>query len=136
MKYKVKCSCGHEIIIDVFGKREDHAAEIWFRENNLCPDCFTLALGKQSYTKNLPKLNGSFKQIRWAMQLREKHIDALKCAYAASHEKDDYFMLLQFVSKLTEAKDFIDAEFADTSLAYHYSLLYKDMYDKLVNSMN
>ena len=75
MKYKIICSCGHEIIIDVYGETLKHEKKLLFYRENECPDCLIRSLEKQEFMKSLPSLVGSDKQIRWALQLREKHID-------------------------------------------------------------
>lgn len=77
MKYKIICSCGHEIIIDVYGETLKHEKKLLFYRENECPDCLIRSLEKQEFMKSLPSLVGSDKQIRWALQLREKHIDLL-----------------------------------------------------------
>lgn len=58
--------------------------------------------------KSLPSLVGSNKQIRWALQLREKHIDLLKRSYEESCCNDELLWLIFFVAKLTDASSFIN----------------------------
>lgn len=65
------------------------------------------------------------KQIRWALQLREKHIDLLKRSYEESCCNDELLWLIFFVAKLTDASSFINAEMSDSSILGFYSNLYR-----------
>ena len=125
MKYKITCSCGHEIIIDVYGETLKHEKKLLFYRENECPDCLIRSLEKQEFMKSLPSLVGSDKQIRWAMQLREKHIDLLKRSYLESRGNDGLLWLMLFVTKLTEASFFINAEMSGGSILGFYSNLYR-----------
>lgn len=125
MKYKVTCSCGHDIIIDVYGETLKHEKKLLFYCENECPDCLIRSLEKQEFMKSLPSLVGSDKQVRWAMQLREKHIDLLKRSYLESRGNDELLWLMLFVTKLTEASSFINAEMSGSSILGFYSNLYR-----------
>lgn len=125
MKYKITCSCGHEIIIDVYGETLKHEKKLLFYRENECPDCLIRSLEKQEFMKSLPSLVGSDKQIRWAMQLREKHIVLLKRSYLESRGNDELLWLMLFVTKLTEASFFINAEMSGGSILVFYSNLYR-----------
>lgn len=125
MKYKITCSCGHEIIIDVYGETLKHEKKLLYYRENECPDCLIRSLEKQEFMKSLPSLVGSDKQVRWAMQLREKHIDLLKRSYLESRGNDQLLWLMLFVTKLTEASSFINAEMSGSSILGFYSNLYR-----------
>lgn len=125
MKYKITCSCGHEIIIDVYGETLKHEKKLLFYRENECPDCLIRSLEKQEFMKSLPSLVGSDKQIRWAMQLREKHIVLLKRSYLESRGNDELLWLMLFVTKLIEASFFINAEMSGGSILGFYSNLYR-----------
>ena len=125
MKYKVTCSCGHEIIIDVYGETLKHEKKLLYYRENECPDCLIRSLEKQESMKSFPALIGSDKQVRWAMQLREKHIDLLKRSYLESRGNDELLWLMLFVTKLTEASFFINAEMSGGSILGFYSNLYR-----------
>ena len=125
MKYKITCSCGHEIIIDVYGETLKHEKKLLYYRENECPDCLIRSLEKQEFMKSLPSLAGSDKQVRWAMQLREKHIDLLKRSYLESRGNDQLLWLMLFVTKLTEASSFINAEMSGSSILGFYSNLYR-----------
>ena len=75
--------------------------------------------------KSLPSLVGSDKQIRWALQLREKHIDLLKRSYLESRGNDELLWLVLFVTNLTEASSFINAEMSGGPILGFYSNLYR-----------
>ena len=124
MKYKVICSCGHEIIIDIYGETLKHEKRLLFYRENECPDCLIRSLEKQESKKSLPVLVGSDKQVRWAMQLREKHLELLKRSYLESRGNDSLLYLMFFVTKLTEASSFINAEMSGDSILGFYSNLY------------
>lgn len=49
MKYKITCSCGHEIIIDVYGETLKHEKKLLFYRENECPDCLIRSLEKQEF---------------------------------------------------------------------------------------
>lgn len=125
MKYKITCSCGHEIIIDVYGETLKHEKKLLYYRKNECPDCLIRSLEKQEFMKSFPALIGSDKQVRWAMQLREKHIDLLKRSYLESRGNDELLWLMLFVTKLTEASCFINAEMSGGSILGFYSNLYR-----------
>lgn len=124
MKYKITCSCGHEIIIDVYGETLKHEKKLLFYRENECPDCLIRSLEKQESKKSLPALVGSDKQVRWAMQLREKHIELLKRSYLESRGNDSLLYLMFFVTKLTKASCFIDAEMSGDLILGFYSNFY------------
>ena len=43
-KYTVKFSCGHEAMIELFGKDADRRRKIaYFEEDGLCPECYAAA---------------------------------------------------------------------------------------------
>lgn len=125
MKYKITCSCGHEIIIDVYGEILTHEKKLIFYRENECPDCLISSLENQESKKSLPALVGSDKQVRWALQLREKHIDLLKRSYVESRDNDELLWLIFFVTKLTDASSFINAEMSDSSILGFYFNLYR-----------
>ena len=83
MKVNITYSCGHEGTIEVFGKAEERERKIkYFEEYGLCPDCYKAE--KQDEEKEfagkheLPKLNGSGKQISWANKIRKELIEAFE----------------------------------------------------------
>lgn len=125
MKYTIKCSCGHERIVEIYGKSKDRESKIKYYESNECPECTIKLLKKQAKEKGLPELQGTEKQINWALSLREKHLELLKKAYYDSQQNPQYLPLIEFVSAQTEAKTFIDTEMGSLSPIKQYIELYK-----------
>lgn len=75
-KYDVKFSCGHEAVVEIYGKAPDRERKIaWYKREGLCPDCYkaeqqSLARERASVW-GLPALEGSPKQIAWAEKIRD-----------------------------------------------------------------
>lgn len=77
-KYNVNFSCGHTEEIQLGGKLDDRYKKIaYFEENGLCYKCYKEKIKKEIEKKSegLPILEGSEKQINWAMKIR---LDAIK----------------------------------------------------------
>lgn len=68
MKYKIICSCGHEIIIDVYGETLTHEKKLLFYRENECPDCLIRSLEKQE-SKNYVFYYLSISYIRLMLSL-------------------------------------------------------------------
>ena len=81
MKYTVTCSCGHEITVDIFGSASDRKTKIkWYEQSAVCPDCCK-AQREASIAdadKDLPKLEGTEKQVAWAGKIRVEMMKANK----------------------------------------------------------
>lgn len=77
-KYNVKFSCGHTEIMQLGGKIEDRYKKIeYFEENGLCKECYSAKMNRQIVmeSEGLPVLEGSEKQITWAMKIRLEKIE-------------------------------------------------------------
>lgn len=86
MKYTVTFSCGHEATVDLFGKTSERERRItWYEKEGICPDCYRkmkederrqadaelAAYADKIETEyNLPKLEGTEKQVAWARKIR------------------------------------------------------------------
>ena len=86
MKYTVTFSCGHEATVDLFGKTSERERRItWYEKEGICPDCYRkmkederrqadaelAAYADKIETEyNLPKLEGTEKQVSWARKIR------------------------------------------------------------------
>ena len=68
MKYKVICSCGHEITIDVYGETLKHEKRLLFYRENECPDYLIRSLEKQK-SKNYVFYYLSISYIRLMLSL-------------------------------------------------------------------
>ena len=84
-KYLITYKCGHEVERQLFGKISDRENYISWTQEQLCPACQRkihhdeVACQRKTYhdealadaaAKGYPKLEGSEKQVAWAMDLR------------------------------------------------------------------
>lgn len=77
-KHTVTRSCGHEEVVELFGKREDRDWRIEnVEEHKLCGECYRKLLDdrnkkalKEAREMGLPELTGTKKQIGWAESIR------------------------------------------------------------------
>ena len=79
-KYTINYACGHTQEIELFGSHKEREERIKYLQENDCPECrkekeYIYAL---SQSASLPKLEGTEKQVRWAMVIRQKWIDRQK----------------------------------------------------------
>src|SRR5690606_36651326 len=81
-KYDVVYSCGHEGVLDLWGKGKQREWKIRSAQFELCPDCREaerdqarkLAI-KEAEELGLPEFKGSEKQAAWAITLRKDLIE-------------------------------------------------------------
>lgn len=85
MKINVKCSCGHEIEVEVFGSADERENKIKWYENHVCSDCYK---AQQTADNGLPALTGTEKQISWAESIRAKRLDEVKALYHQTAERN------------------------------------------------
>ncbi|OUO94828.1 hypothetical protein [Cloacibacillus sp. An23] len=88
-KYTITFSCGHEGVVNLFGKSADREDKIrWYEEHALCPACYEKSLKEarekqQAQLKEraeelgLPELTGTEKQIKWATEIRGNFSDGI-----------------------------------------------------------
>lgn len=84
-KYDVTYKCGHTETVQLYGKIDDRMKKIeWMEQHAVCSECKrkeTEEKHRQEYEKalqqseSLPVLQGSEKQVAWAMTIRQKWID-------------------------------------------------------------
>lgn len=76
MKFTVTHKCGHEVVYQLYGKFEDREHKAAYYETLDCPECRLRRELEQAETNaqadNLPELQGTEKQIAWAMSIRNK----------------------------------------------------------------
>lgn len=110
MKYEVTMSCGHKKTVELFGKTEDREKKIKWLENwGLCSKCREEE--EMEKAKDLPPLTGTEKQVRWAIQIRNKMLDKLTVKDTARYTKEamsQYNHFLDWLKNKTEAKYWID----------------------------
>ena len=77
-KYIVKHTCGHESILQLYGKEKDRRWRIENETTKICWDCQKTQQkqdAENAAEKNgYPELIGSEKQIAWAMTIRAKYL--------------------------------------------------------------
>lgn len=86
MKYDVKFSCGHEGVIELYGKQAERERKIYSAERyGCCPECEARKRAEENKKNSelakaieLPELKGSEKQIAWAETIRMKFVEANK----------------------------------------------------------
>lgn len=114
MKYDVTYSCGHEGVVNLFGKRKDREYRLEYIQKGLCPDCWRAQklneAAEVEEREHLPELSGSEKQIAWARSIRKKLLDELEHLLNKGHVKTERAeVLIEYgFSRKTEAKWWID----------------------------
>lgn len=79
-KYLVTYSCGCQEYVQLYGKMNERDSRLAYLSAKKCPKCYHAELLEEVETKSsgMPKLEGSEKQIAWAMTIRSKMFDAVK----------------------------------------------------------
>lgn len=89
MKYEVKMSCGHTETIQLFGKTADRERRIeWLERYGLCEECKKEKAAEEmrkAEEAGLPELEGSEKQIAWAVKIRNGFMPKAKEALEKSN---------------------------------------------------
>lgn len=102
MKYMITHSCGHTEEVAIFGKNDYRQWRIRTLESEVCSECSKKQAQERMQSLEeeygLPELEGSEKQIDWARRIR-----AAKFA-----EADDDYEVIEYMSKITRAKWWID----------------------------
>lgn len=79
MKYEVTYKCGHTGTVELFGKSADREAKLRWYEQHDCPECYMAAVKAEREERaaelGLAELTGSEKQIKWALDLRNKWVE-------------------------------------------------------------
>lgn len=86
-KYTINHKCGHSEVVELYGKQEDRYRKIEYMESIDCPECRRKAEYERalSLSSELPVLEGSEKQIAWAMSIRQNWIDNAKKYFERNH---------------------------------------------------
>lgn len=112
--YYVKHTCGHEVK-HILTAREEKAGKLEWLQGTLCPECYKAQqqaererkhLEAVAATADLPALEGSEKQIKWAVDIRA----ALKAQYEAL--QNEFGPAPEVVAK------FLDGAIRNTSARY------------------
>ena len=114
MKYTVKCSCGHDVEVNLYGKASEREAKIkWYETEAVCPECYKAKKASEvveiASANSLCKLVGSEKQVKWANEIRAKlfaEIDDIVSKSPASTANAT--KIKEWLKTKTEAKFYID----------------------------
>lgn len=72
MKYTIEHSCGHDEEIQLFGKTAERERRIAWLESKPCRECESRERAARAKEAGLPDLEGSEKQIAWAVDIRQR----------------------------------------------------------------
>jgi len=88
--YKIEGICGHIFEKQLYGKCSSRDSYVEWANNHLeCPDCYKMRIEKErleltekakkeASNDNFVELEGSEKQINWALSIRKSKIDSLR----------------------------------------------------------
>lgn len=114
MKYDVKMSCGHTVTVNLYGKSEERERRIaWLEKYGLCHECEKAeeenARNEFEASHDLPDLEGSEKQVKWARSIREKFITEIEKIPANNEEGEELkAMMIKYFADRTDSRFFID----------------------------
>ena len=106
-KYDVKFNCGHTQTVELFGKEKERWKKIdWLQENSVCSDCYKQQQKEQleKFEENLPKLEGTAKQIEWARKIRLNNLNKLErnILETINYLNSTTFHIIKFTKKQKE----------------------------------
>lgn len=114
MKYEVKMSCGHTVTVNFYGKGEGRERFIaWLEKYGLCHECKKAeeetARNEFEASHDLPDLEGSEEQVKWARSIREKFITEIEKIPANNEEGEELkAMMIKYFADRTDSRFFID----------------------------
>ncbi|NDL68000.1 hypothetical protein [Anaerotalea alkaliphila] len=77
-KYTVNHTCGHTVEVQLFGPIKERERKMEWMQSTICSDCYRKQEAEAAKAKaensGLPELQGSEKQIAWALKLRQEQI--------------------------------------------------------------
>lgn len=139
MKYNVIYKCGHEGVVELVGKFSYREYKLEELKRCLCPECEIARMKKEAEKKGLAELEGSDKQIAWALSIRESALyklnDLLRhVEYSISDCNDDEDELKKLNKRKEDLLYVIEHESKQTSAVYFIdNRLYYDKFLKVVN---
>lgn len=112
-KYTVTYTCGHEGVVNLFGKSEERQKTLAYLQTIDCPECERKAAYasheeenkramEQAKEQNLPLLIGSEKQVAWGNTIRQAMIHSVETANNPSELMQDG---LYYVNKYRKTKN-------------------------------
>jgi hypothetical protein len=121
MKYDVTYQCGHTGVVELYGPNAERERKLAWYANGICPDCYKDAERKriEENAAELPKLEGTEKQVDWALKIRQKFIDEIMMSKLSETDKK---FLNYILAKRTSAKQWIDErDSAPNQIARQYA---------------
>ena len=115
MKYEVKMSCGHTVTVNLYGKTEERERRIaWLEKYGLCYECEKEqeenARNRFEAEHDLPDLEGSEKQVKWARSIREKFITEIEKIPTNNEEGEELkAMMVKYFADRTDSRFFINS---------------------------
>lgn len=105
-KYNITHSCGHEHEYNLFGKHTERDRKIAWLEKQECPECRRKAEDEAAKEATagmeLPELQGSEKQVKWANTIRAQFIEEAREKYLNTEKA------IEYIASVKEAETFID----------------------------
>lgn len=116
-KYTVTHTCGHEREYQLYGKIRERDGKMAWLASQECPECRRkaeeAAAKKATEGMELPELEGSEKQVKWANTIRGQFINATRtynetCAFGRANPRIDVDKALSIIASVKTARFFID----------------------------
>lgn len=115
MKYTVKFACGHEAVVELFGKSSDREWKLQRIAEGLCPDCYRAqqeaerkaaseAAAKEAREQGFAELKGSEKQIAWAETIRARYMEKLEELGKKLNEQDQHIRIKETLTAEQNAR--------------------------------
>lgn len=138
-KYTVTYSCGHEGVVQLFGKNADRERKLhWMEHTWVCPECFKARISEEREDERkqaeenaeklaLPDLEGTYKQVNWAVTIRDKSVariaemvEATRKAGNSTPEQES--RLNKFIAAQNKAAYWIDRRSIDPLHIIHEAM--------------
>lgn len=117
-KYTITHTCGHDHEYQLFGKSNERERKMAWLEKQECPECRRKAEEEAAKAATegieLPELEGTEKQVKWANTIRGQFINATRiynetCAFGAGNPRIDVDKALALIASVKTAREFIDS---------------------------
>lgn len=123
MQYSVTYACGHEGMVQLYGKNSERLWKLSREEEKLCPECWKAKRDEERKQKHveaaeanaaagLPPLEGTEAQVLWAESIRQEALKFIHDYYTGDpyglNDFDDYLKGLESIKQHTPASWWID----------------------------
>lgn len=133
-KYWITYKCGHEVEKQLFGKIKDRENYISWAEEQLCPNCQRKIYHNEALadaeTNGYPQLEGSEKQVAWAVDLRYTFVKNIEndiiekrgriVRFSEENDEEKNARLAKFDKSLSEFKDVLNSLLANKTNAKYW----------------